>query len=270
MAWANCGNSNGATRAKAILEKVQQLYQARSEGLQPDKYAFCAVINAWAKWCSPATAEQAEAILNQMQELYEAGNFDAKPNTVIYTCIITAFACLEWDLLWRVPREQNLMIKKMIKMTLPSLKILMAFSEYLTHCCPSCCLWSVRAAVRERRILLDQSDPWQQAVLYVPLGLPGPPLWCWDWHSCSICLVDNHSFNANKHIPYLDMMYLEFVLFAVMKDNPGLCCSLTCKMASWCSLFVQMAQNPWTLIWWYQPPVGWVAVRLHLRCCHCL
>ena len=77
-----------AKRAEAILERMQELYEAGNVDIKPDTISFSTVISAWAKSGDPAAAKRAEAILERMQELYEAGNVDVKPNTI---CLVLSF-----------------------------------------------------------------------------------------------------------------------------------------------------------------------------------
>ena len=81
-----------AKRAEAILERMQELYEAGNVDVKPNTICFSTVISAWARSRDPGAAKRAEAILERMQELYEAGNVDVKPNTICFNSVISAWA----------------------------------------------------------------------------------------------------------------------------------------------------------------------------------
>ena len=91
-AWANSRDPSAAKRTEAILEYMQELYDAGNVDVKPNTICFNSAISAWAKTGDPAAVKRAEAILQRMQELYEAGNTDVKPDTISLNAVLSVWA----------------------------------------------------------------------------------------------------------------------------------------------------------------------------------
>lgn len=94
-AWANVGTHAAAERAKAILERMQELYQAGNQDLQLNTVAYTSVVNAFARSGSIEGVEKAEALIETMEELYHAGNPNVRPNIQTFTSVMSGYAKCE-------------------------------------------------------------------------------------------------------------------------------------------------------------------------------
>ena len=79
-----------ATRAEAILNKMQSMYEEGAKEIQPDTFSFASVLNAYANSDEPGAAEKCEDILKHMQLLYENGNHRVRPNTICFATVIVS------------------------------------------------------------------------------------------------------------------------------------------------------------------------------------
>lgn len=81
-AWAKSGEGGAAaTRAEAILQHMNQLYQSGGhDTVKPTTGIFNAVINAWARSREKIAPVRAEQILEWMEKLHRNGNLDIKPD----------------------------------------------------------------------------------------------------------------------------------------------------------------------------------------------
>lgn len=81
-AWAKSGEGGAAaTRAEAILQHMNQLYQAGGhESLRPTTGIFNAVINAWARSREKIAPVRAEQILEWMDKLHKTNKMDIQPD----------------------------------------------------------------------------------------------------------------------------------------------------------------------------------------------
>lgn len=93
-AWAKSGEGgSAATRAEAILQHMNTLYQAgKNERLRPTTGIFNAVINAWARSREEIAPRRAEQILEWMTKLHQSGNLDIQPDKYTFNTVIHAYA----------------------------------------------------------------------------------------------------------------------------------------------------------------------------------
>jgi len=119
-AWANVGDNASASRAEAILEKLNALQT--SSGLLtdviPDNVSYNTIIKAYAK---AGNAALAEATLNTMQRISEStGDLQIKPDSVSYSSVLHAYAhtspkdpnaCIKSEsILMRMLKEQKMLV----------------------------------------------------------------------------------------------------------------------------------------------------------------
>lgn len=91
-AWANVGDNASASRAEAILEKLNTLQTSRGllTDITPDNVSYNTIIKAYAK---AGNAGQAEATLNTMQRINQStGDLKIKPDSVSYSSVLHAYA----------------------------------------------------------------------------------------------------------------------------------------------------------------------------------
>jgi hypothetical protein len=81
-AWAKSGEGGAAaTRAEAILQHMNQLYQSGGhDSLRPTTGIFNAVINAWARSREKIAPVRAEQILEWMDKLHKTNKMDIQPD----------------------------------------------------------------------------------------------------------------------------------------------------------------------------------------------
>ena len=79
-------------RAEALLNRMQEEYEAGNDDVKPNGVSFSSLLNSWAKSDLEFAAERAEAILNRMEDLAARGNADVAPNPVCYSTVIHAWS----------------------------------------------------------------------------------------------------------------------------------------------------------------------------------
>lgn len=91
-AWANVGDNASASRAEAILEKLNTLQTSKGllTDVIPDNVSYNTIIKANAK---AGNAAQAEATLNTMERINQStGDQHIKPDSVSYSSVLHAYA----------------------------------------------------------------------------------------------------------------------------------------------------------------------------------
>ena len=91
--WASSRDPGTAQRAKTILERMQELYEAGSADVKPDNaVSFNTVMSVFAAVGNLGAMKRAESILHHMHELRQSGNLNVKPNTIMYSTVISGRA----------------------------------------------------------------------------------------------------------------------------------------------------------------------------------
>lgn len=79
-------------RAEALMNRMQEEYEAGNNDVKPNAVSFSSLLNSWAKSDLEFAAERAEAILTRMEDLAARGNADISPNPVSYSTVLHAWA----------------------------------------------------------------------------------------------------------------------------------------------------------------------------------
>ena len=90
--WAKSKEQIAATRALALLQRMQELDKSGVKGVKPDNRSYCIVLDCLANSKSKDAADEAERILDLMITQYKAGDDSIKPNTISFSTVINVFA----------------------------------------------------------------------------------------------------------------------------------------------------------------------------------
>ena len=97
--YANVASVEGATKATAILERMEYLKEF-GQLVKPTVHSYSIAISAWAKCGSVAAAENAESILNRLFDVYDellsrgdSNQYaeELKPNNIVFNSVIDAW-----------------------------------------------------------------------------------------------------------------------------------------------------------------------------------
>ena len=79
-------------RAEALLNRMQEEYEAGNRNVRPNSISFSCLLNCWARSSQEGAAEHAEAILTRMEQLGNSGHRHVQPNAVCYSTVLNAWA----------------------------------------------------------------------------------------------------------------------------------------------------------------------------------
>ena len=90
---AKSNERGSAERAEAILNQMEELYEAGNDGARPDSVSYSTVLNAWARSSEPDAADRAETILERLEvRAADLSGDPVKPNAYYYSSVLNAFS----------------------------------------------------------------------------------------------------------------------------------------------------------------------------------